>query len=191
MPVGPIAELLEACPRLELLITSREALHVRGEHLVPVPPCPCPPPRKAWICGDISRFGRSSCSSSGSSRAPWFGLTDDNAAAIVEICPAARWSPSVIELATARIDLFSLRPSGSARQRVWGRSIAARPAGASSRRFAPRSIGATACRSGEQRLFEFLSVFAGIGSSSRASGGRRPPVRGNRPHTAHGARVPP
>jgi len=37
-----VAELMQYCPRLKLLITSREALHVRGEHLYPVPPLGLP-----------------------------------------------------------------------------------------------------------------------------------------------------
>src|SRR5207247_5410698 len=36
------AQLLLGCPRLKLLVTSREALHVRGEHLFAVPPLSLP-----------------------------------------------------------------------------------------------------------------------------------------------------
>jgi predicted ATPase len=35
-------ELLSGCPRLKLLVTSREALHVRGEQLFSVPPLSMP-----------------------------------------------------------------------------------------------------------------------------------------------------
>ena len=37
-----VAQLLQDCPRLKLLVTSREALHLRGEHLFPVPPLSLP-----------------------------------------------------------------------------------------------------------------------------------------------------
>jgi class 3 adenylate cyclase len=40
------AQLLHGCPRLKLLVTSREALHVRGEHLFPVPPLSLPSARR-------------------------------------------------------------------------------------------------------------------------------------------------
>ncbi len=39
---GSVAELLQASPTLKLLVTSREALHIRGEHLFPVPPLALP-----------------------------------------------------------------------------------------------------------------------------------------------------
>ena len=37
-----VAELLQACGELKLLVTTREALRVRGERLVPVPPLGLP-----------------------------------------------------------------------------------------------------------------------------------------------------
>jgi predicted ATPase len=36
---GPLfVELLQDCPKLKMLVTSREPLNVRGEHIYPVPP---------------------------------------------------------------------------------------------------------------------------------------------------------
>ena len=39
-----MGELLRECPHLKLLVTSREALHVRGEHVYSVPPLSLPGP---------------------------------------------------------------------------------------------------------------------------------------------------
>ncbi|HEX6482745.1 MAG TPA: adenylate/guanylate cyclase domain-containing protein, partial [Ktedonobacteraceae bacterium] len=39
-----VATLLTACPRLKVLVTSREVLHVRAEHEFPVPPLAVPDP---------------------------------------------------------------------------------------------------------------------------------------------------
>ncbi len=51
-----LADLLEACPQLKLLVTSREVLRVRGEHEFVVQPLPVPdlkqsarPFARAWM----------------------------------------------------------------------------------------------------------------------------------------------
>src|SRR5207302_5175432 len=38
-----VVQLLQGCPGLQLLVTSREPLHVRDEHLLSVPPLSLPP----------------------------------------------------------------------------------------------------------------------------------------------------
>ena len=42
MPRRLVRELLDACPALKVLVTSRLVLHIYGEQEFPVPPLPLP-----------------------------------------------------------------------------------------------------------------------------------------------------
>jgi predicted ATPase/class 3 adenylate cyclase len=91
-----VVALLRQAPRLKLLVTSREPLHVTGEHEYAVPPL---------SSGDaLALF---------SERAQGvradFRLTADNAAAISEICDRVDGLPLAIELAAARAKLLPLQ----------------------------------------------------------------------------------
>ncbi|MGH7317793.1 MAG: ATP-binding protein, partial [Candidatus Rokuibacteriota bacterium] len=103
------AELLNQCPRLNLLVTSREALRVRGERLFPVAPLSLPngglPGRSA---AEIAAYEavRLFVERARDAR-PGFELTDDNASVVAEICARLDGLPLAIELATARLKLFS------------------------------------------------------------------------------------
>jgi predicted ATPase/DNA-binding CsgD family transcriptional regulator len=105
--------LLKACPDLKLLVTSRERLHVQGEHEFAVPLLPLP---------DITRLKRASqdltevlaentAVSLFVQRAqavrPDFKLNGENALSIVQICQRLDGLPLAIELAAARVKLFS------------------------------------------------------------------------------------
>ena len=110
---GPlVGELLEACPSLTVLITSRVAMRLRGEHEFPVPPLALP--RRTEDQGplvDVETLGSFSAVALFVERAravkPGFTLTDDNAAAVVEICRRLDGLPLAIELAAARCNVLT------------------------------------------------------------------------------------
>jgi len=104
----PLAQLLAACPRLKVLVTSRVVLRLQGEHKYEVPTLALPPaghgpsPEQLdWYEGirlfvERARAARSE-----------FRITTENAAAVVELCRRLDGLPLAIELAAARVRLLS------------------------------------------------------------------------------------
>jgi predicted ATPase/class 3 adenylate cyclase len=160
------AQLLSACPQLTLLVTSREALHVRGEHLFAVPPLSLPSgaPRRASAEQLVRYEAIQLFVERARAVRQDFRLSDDNAADVVEICLRVDGLPLAIELATARINLFSpeaLRDRLNSRLQLLGSGAQDLPARQQTLR---STIGWSyqLLEPGEQRLFELLSVFSGI-----------------------------
>ena len=103
-----VDDLLEAGRRRGLLATSREGLGVDGERLFAVRSLPAPPPTRATRTR--SRHP-TPCSSSWIAQriAPDFALTDENAAAVADICRRLDGiPPAALELAAARVKLPSV-----------------------------------------------------------------------------------
>ena len=101
-----VAELLESCPRITILITSREALRVRGEHVYPVPPLSLPDSAHGVTPGDseaVQLFIDRAAAVQ-----PHFRFGVENAEAIIAICRLLDGLPLAIELAAARIRLFDI-----------------------------------------------------------------------------------
>ena len=98
-----VTGLLEAAPRLKALVTSREALHVRGEHALPTPPLALPG-AGARGAEAVARYEAVALfAARARAVAPGFALTDDNAATVAAICARLEGLPLAIELAAARV----------------------------------------------------------------------------------------
>ena len=103
-----LVELLEHCPRLNVVVTSREALRVSGEHLFPVPPLELPDADARPSAEEIGAYEAVRLFVERARAAePSFALTDENAADVAEICARLDGLPLAIELAAARLSLFS------------------------------------------------------------------------------------
>jgi predicted ATPase/class 3 adenylate cyclase len=143
---GGVAALLEACPRLEILVTSRERLHLTGEHEYPVPPLA---PDEA-----VDFFAARARASS-----PAFEVDD----ATGEICRRLDDLPLALELAAARVKALST-------DEILRRLERRLPLLTGGGRDAParqQTLRATIgwsydlLSNGEQTLFTRLAVFAG------------------------------
>ncbi len=106
---GFIRQILQACPDLRILATSRQALGMSGEALFPVPTMEIPPftntPTRVDEVGWLSELQRFEAIQLFLGRAqavmPTFGLTAQNASAVLDICAALDGIPLAIELAAA------------------------------------------------------------------------------------------
>jgi predicted ATPase/DNA-binding CsgD family transcriptional regulator len=108
---GPqLVELLTACPRLHLLVTSRAFLRLSGEHIFEVPPLGLPEARLAGEAGAIEALTRAEAGRLFVQRAqavrPDFVVTEAVAGVVSEICRRLDGLPLAIELAAARVPLL-------------------------------------------------------------------------------------
>jgi predicted ATPase/class 3 adenylate cyclase len=103
-----VADVLAACPRLKVLVTSREGLHVRAEREYHVPALLLP---DMTHLPDLLALSQYEAVALFIERAqamnPEFQVTNTNAPAVAEICVRLDGLPLAIELAAARIRLFS------------------------------------------------------------------------------------
>lgn len=97
-------DLLLVCPRLRILATSREALHIPGETIYAVPSLALPDSMDTPVLEQLAAseaiqlfIDRAALSQ------PRFELTDRNAAAVAQIVRRLDGIPLAIELAAARI----------------------------------------------------------------------------------------
>jgi len=105
---APLAELLEGCPRLRLLVTSRAALRLRSEQRFPVAPLPAPTEEARRVEELADAPAVRLFVERAQAAAPEFRLDASNAHLVAAICRRLDGMPLAIELAAARAQL--LRP---------------------------------------------------------------------------------
>ena len=103
-----LAELLEGCPDLALLVTSRTALRLRGEQRLPVAPLPAPAEEPGTTGAIADSAAVRLFVERARAVAPHFVLEAGTAPAVAAICRRLDGMPLSIELAAARADV--LRP---------------------------------------------------------------------------------
>jgi predicted ATPase/class 3 adenylate cyclase len=159
-----VHRLLVACPQLKVLVTSRAALHVSGEHEYPVPPLAVPdlelPPGPD---GGVASEAVALFADRARAVRPDFTVATQNAATVAEICRPLDGLPLAIELAAARIKLLSPQAMlERLQQRL--RLLIGGPRDLPARQQTLRATIEWSYRllaPAEQRLFARLAVFAG------------------------------
>ncbi|MDR7460703.1 MAG: hypothetical protein QN139_13065 [Armatimonadota bacterium] len=103
-----VGRLLHRCPRLTVVVTSREALHLTGEHEFPAAPLAVPDPAQATDPAALQAVPAVALFVA-RAQAVWpeFVLTRENGAAVAEVCTRLDGLPLTIELAAARVKVFS------------------------------------------------------------------------------------
>jgi predicted ATPase/class 3 adenylate cyclase len=101
--------LLRACPWLRVLATSREPLGITGEAIWRVPPLASPEPDRLPSLESLVQYeavrlllDRAELA------APSFAITEQNAAAVAQVCQQLDGLPLALELAAARVKVLSM-----------------------------------------------------------------------------------
>jgi predicted ATPase/serine/threonine protein kinase len=103
-----LTEMLAASPHLKIMVTSRAALHVYGEHEFPVPALGVPDLRSMPPLEQLPQYPAVALFvERAAAGKPDFELDGENAAAVIEICARLDGLPLAIELAAARVKVLS------------------------------------------------------------------------------------
>jgi predicted ATPase len=158
--------LLRDCPNVRILTTSREPLRVAGEQTYRLPSLRIPTVKEivGLTAGEAAQYPAVILfAERGQAIDREFALSDDNASIIAEICRRLDGIPLAIELAAARVNILSMRAlSQKLDQRL--QILASRDRTAPPRHQTMRALidwSYNLLMPPEQRLFEYLSVFAG------------------------------
>ncbi len=161
---GAVVQLLEASPWLKVLVTSRAALHVRGERRLPVPPLDLPDLQRLPGVAELAAYPAVALFvERAQAVAADFTLTAENAAAVAAVCVGLEGLPLAIELAAARVR----HQTPAALQQALSSHLTLLTGGARDLPTRHRTLrGAIAWSyelldAGEQRLLRQMGVFVG------------------------------
>jgi predicted ATPase/class 3 adenylate cyclase len=159
-----VASLLDRCPELHVLVTSRVPLHLSREHEYPVPPLSVPDPAHLPEVTLLSQYEAVALFIERAAAVePGFEVTNENAPAVAEICARLDGLPLAIELAAARTKLLPPK----ALLEWLSHSLTLLTGGARDRPTRQQTLRNTIdwsfslLAADEQTLFARLSVFAG------------------------------
>ncbi len=161
---GLVADLLTASPKLKILVTSRQTLHLYNERELVVPPLRLPSSDKLPALSELEAYeGIALFVQRSRMVKPNFSLTEETASTIVEICQRLDGLPLAIELAAARGKLL---PPATLLDRL-GNRLKLLTDGASDLPTRQQTIRSTIewsyrlLNEAEKQLFAALGVFAG------------------------------
>jgi predicted ATPase len=159
-----VADLLAGCPRLTVLVTSREGLHVRAERAFPVPALALPDSKHLPGLVALSQYEAVALFIERAQAVkPDFQMTNANAGALADICIRLDGLPLAIELAAARLKLL---PPQALLKRLSHRLLVLTGGSQDlpSRQHTLRNTiqwSYDLLTEQEQRLFRWLSIFVG------------------------------
>ncbi|MFN8446894.1 MAG: tetratricopeptide repeat protein [Caldilineaceae bacterium] len=159
-----LVELLQSAPMIKMVVTSRTVLKIYGEYEFPVSPLVLPagkilpPMAELQLYSAVNLFVQRA-----QAVQPSFHLNHENAATVVEICRRLDGLPLAIEMAAARIKLYSpLSLLSQLRNHI--SSLASGLRNHSPRQQTLRSAmewSYKLLQPGEQRIFDLLGIFVG------------------------------
>ncbi len=161
-----VAQILQACPQLKVLVTSRVPLHLYGEHEYPLPPLSLPPPEVAATPQALLDFEAVQLfTTRARQHQPAFRVTTENAQAVVTVCTLLDGIPLALELAAASLRQINLEElAGLLRRGGWLRQIASPARDLSARQRTLESVidwSYTLLTAPQQEFFCTLGVFSG------------------------------
>jgi excisionase family DNA binding protein len=103
-----LVDLLAACPKLTILVTSRTSLRLSIEQRIPTPPLALPDAGEAGLLDKLQEYEAIALFIERAQQAcPGFALASDNAAEVLEICRRLDGLPLALELAAAWLRVLS------------------------------------------------------------------------------------